>query len=79
MACEQSAVSEWREVFHGSRTRAEIFRAILQAAGLDAQVLIDSFDAWGGMLVMGAETAGLFIPDHRVAEARALLARTQER
>lgn len=63
----------WAEVFHGPQVQAETFAAILQASGLDPQVLIDSFDSWGGLAMVGAETAGLYVPEHEVQRALKLL------
>lgn len=67
----------WAEVFYGSQVQAEELAAILQAAGLDAQVLTDSYAAWGGLPMVGAESAGLFVPEHEAARAQSLLAKTQ--
>jgi hypothetical protein len=69
----------WTEVFHGSQVQAETFAAILQADGMEPQVLTDSFAGWGGMPVVGAETAGLFVPEHEAQRAVALLAQAQGR
>jgi hypothetical protein len=66
----------WAEVYHGPQVQAETLAAILQAAGLTAEVLIDSF---AGLPYVGAETAGLFTPEHEAARARDLLAEARGR
>lgn len=73
---EEDQREGWAEVFHGPQVQAETLAAVLQAAGLDTQVLIDSFmgPAW-----VGAETAGLYVPEHEMAKARDLVVRARGR
>ena len=60
-------------MFYGLQLQAEEFQAILQASGIEAQVLADSYGAWGGLPMVGAESAGLYVPEHEAERARAIL------